>query len=125
MDKDTKFIKTLCKRIRHGKFAWKKYQNGGTYYGRKIQAQRTVCSYGMCGYDIWFPFQDLPTIQWDWELRDLTVDELDYKTWLYWSENYMKFYNEWFKDRDNELDFAPYVKAKHNIEVPRKIVEGW
>lgn len=125
MDEGTKFIKTLCKRIRNGKFAWEKYQNGGAYYGREIQTERMVCSYGMCGFDIWFPYSNLPSIQWDWELRELTIDDLDYKTWLYWQEHYTKFYNEWFRDKKTELDFVPYVQAKHNVEVPKKIVEDW
>lgn len=125
MDKDTKFIKTLCKRIRNGKFAWEKYQNGDTYYGKEIQAEPFFCSYGMVGFETWFPNSDLPTIQWDWELRDLTVDDMDYKTYLYWQEHYMEYYNEWFRDKETELDFAPYVKAKHDIEVPKKVGKDW
>lgn len=124
-EKDTRFITMLCNRIRSGKFAWENYQNGGTYSGREIQTQRMVCSYGMCGYDIWFPNQDLPRIQWDWELKDLTVDDLDYKTWLYWNEHYMGFWNEWIEDEETDLDFAPYVKAKHGIKVPNFVAMNW
>lgn len=122
MEKDIRFIQVLCKRIRSGKFAWEKYQNGGCYgvpkLGRmEIQTVRIICSYGLCGYSVWFPCSNLPEIQWDFELRQMSVDGISFKQWSYWQENYVKFLEEWAK-AETELDFVPYIKGKYHVEVP-------
>lgn len=122
MDTNVRFVQVLCKRIHNGKFAWEKYQNGGWYHipnleGREIQTKRIFCSYGLCGYSVWFPYSKLPEIQWDFDLRELSVDGVSLKQWIYWQENYMRFLIEWAK-AETHLDFAPYVVGKYHIEVP-------
>jgi len=121
MEKDVRFIQVLCKRILKGKFAWERYQNGGCYYipnlgGYMIQTERIVCSYGLCGYSVWFPHSNLPEIQWDFDLCKLSVDGMSFKQWSYWQENYMRFLEEWNK-AETEFDFAQYIKEKYHVEV--------
>lgn len=119
------FIKILCNRIKKGRFNWGNYQNGGRYcipkvHSANILTQRVVCSYGLCGFEVTFPYSNLPAIQWDCELRELTVDGTDYKTWLYWAEHYEAYYNEWLK-ADTEFDFSLYVKEKYSVDVPEEV----
>lgn len=122
MDTDIRFVQVLCKRICNGNFAWEKHQNMGWYHiphvqGRIIQTERMVCSYGLCGYSVWFPYSNLPRIQWDFDLRKLSVDGVSLKQWVYWQENRTKFLIEWAK-AETDLDFAPYIKDKYHVEVP-------
>lgn len=122
MNKEDRYIQLLCKRIKEGKFDWERYQCG-EYYGipnvgnYMLQTTRTVCSYGLCGFSVSFPESHLPEIQWDWELREMTVDELDFKEWLYWAEHYDNYYDEWL-NVDTDMDFNPYIQGKYHVAVP-------
>ena len=114
MEKDLRFIQILCKRIRNGKFAWENYQNGGCYHipnlgGWIIQTERIVCSYGLCGYSIWFPNSNLPEIQWDFDLREMSIDGISYKQW--WQETFAAYLKEQNKAA-RELAFVRYIKDK-------------
>lgn len=117
MDKNDKFINRLCKRIMRGKFAWEKYQGyGKLYYDKLLVTERIVCSYGECGYSVHFPKDAfLPDIQYDYELRDLSVDDMDYKVWLDKAEHFEEFYNEWFSDDKTELDFDAWLKQAKGV----------
>lgn len=116
MDKNDKFIKNLCKRIMRGKFAWEKYQGyGAYYYGKLCVTQRVVCSYGECGYSVNFPEDSLPVIQYDYELKDLVVDDMDYKEWLDRAEHYDEYNDEWFADDKTELDFEDWLKQVKGV----------
>ena len=79
---DFQFISRLCANIKNGKFNWEKYLVQRTYFGRTIAVIPLHCSYGQIGFSVYVPFSNLPEIQYDWELKEILVGEVDYKEWL-------------------------------------------
>lgn len=80
--KDQTYIKRVCKNILQDDFDWRKYLNPKTYYGRELCTMPLFCSYGQIGFTIYFPYQELPQITYDWEMNRLTIDEVEYEEWL-------------------------------------------
>ena len=79
---DFQFISRLCANIKNGKFNWEKYLVQRSYFGRTIAVIPLHCSYGQIGFSVYVPFSNLPEIQYDWELKEILVGEVDYKEWL-------------------------------------------
>ena len=73
-------LSRICKAIIADRFKDDNYYGGGTYYGYHIQTQTLHCSYGTIGYSV-FVFDDddrhRHTIKWDWEMEELTIDEVE------------------------------------------------
>lgn len=116
MDKDDRFINNLCKRIMQGTFAWERYQGYGSFYqGKLLVTERMVCSYGECGFSVRFPEDTLPEIVYDYELKDLTVDDIDYEVWLDRAEHYDEYSNEWLADDKTELSFDDWLKQVKDV----------
>lgn len=81
--KDRKFIERLCRSILAGTFAYKKYlQRGKTWYGRETWATMLHCSYGTIGYTVSFPYDYLPSIEYDWETDKITIQETDFEDYI-------------------------------------------
>ena len=77
-----RIIRTLCTNIQKGRFNWEKYCTPQTYYGTKICVTPLHCSYGQIGYKVHLPYTTLPEVAYDWELKELTVDDMDWKEYL-------------------------------------------
>lgn len=75
-----KFVKRLCKAIRGGRFNYENYLCGGTWYGQEISTMPMFVSYGQCGFSV--GGRHIPEISWDWEMRELLVDDMPLKEWL-------------------------------------------
>lgn len=76
-------LKMLCSNIMAGRFNWRKYCNPQPYFGREICVTPLHCSYGQIGYTIHFPYSpDMPEVEYDWEMKKLTIDEENWKTYL-------------------------------------------
>lgn len=78
------YIARLCRSIKAERFDWRKYQVKRKYFGKEICVTPLFASYGQIGYTIYFPYsqEPMPEIEYDWELDDLTVDEMDWQEWL-------------------------------------------
>ena len=82
-DRDMVYLHRLCVNIRNGNFSWQRYKGGGRYYGREIAVSPLFCSYGEIGYSVYFPYQSsMPKIQYDWEMKELSVDDMDWKEYF-------------------------------------------
>lgn len=76
---DNAIINRICASIRAGRFDWRKYQSSKLYCGRTICTQQMLCSYGLIGFVVGFPFSDLSEITYDWEWDILRVGEEERK----------------------------------------------
>ncbi len=80
IDSEMTYLHRLCMNIRNGHFSWQRYKAGGRYFGREIAVMPLFCSYGQIGYSVYFPYQSsMPEINYDWELKELTVDDMAWK----------------------------------------------
>ena len=79
-----KYIRRLCKNILAGKFNWRKYSCGKNYYGKYICTQPLFSSYSQIGFSVNFPYSPspMPNVEYDWEMRKLSLDEEDWRAWL-------------------------------------------
>ena len=75
--KTYQYLNTICKNILNGKFDYRKYQSGKSYYGRNIQTQSLFCSYGTIGFTL--TIEGVAEIQYDWEMKELMIDDKPYK----------------------------------------------
>lgn len=78
----SKIIRKLCTNIINGRFDWEKYCTPQTYYGVMICVTPLHCSYGQIGYTVHFPYTSLPEVDYDWELKELTVDDVDWQEYF-------------------------------------------
>lgn len=78
------YINRLCRNIKVERFAWDKYLTPQKYFGKELCVTPLHASYGQIGYTIHFPYsrEPMPELEYDWELDDLTIDEMDWKEWL-------------------------------------------
>ena len=67
-------LKLLCCNIIAGRFDWKKYCTPQPYCGQDICVIPLHCSYGQIGYTVYFPYADMPEVEYDWEMNKLTID---------------------------------------------------
>jgi hypothetical protein len=81
-DKDLVYLHRLCMNIRNGRFNWERYSNNGYYFGKEIATMPVFCSYGMIGFSVSFPYQSMPEVTYDWEMRELTIDDMDWKEYF-------------------------------------------
>ena len=65
-------LKLLCCNIEAGRFNWRKYCTPQPYYGHEI-----------CVI-VYFPYSNMPEVEYDWEMGRLTVDE----------ENWQEFFQQ-------------------------------
>lgn len=82
MTKDDKYLWRLCKNIIAGRFNWRRYCSQQSYYGREICVTPLFCSYGQIGYTVYFPYSGMPDVEYDWDMRELTIDEMDYRKYF-------------------------------------------
>ena len=66
-------LKLLCCNIAAGRFDWKKYCTPQPYCGQEICVIPLHCSYGQIGYTVYFPYSDMPEVEYDWEMNKLTI----------------------------------------------------
>lgn len=76
-------LKLLCCNIAAGRFNWRKYCTPQPYYGHEICVIPLHSSYGQIGYTVYFPYSNMPEVEYDWEMGRLTVDE----------ENWQEFFS--------------------------------
>ena len=79
-------LKLLCCNIAAGRFDWKKYCTPQPYCGQEICVIPLHCSYGQIGYTVYFPYSDMPEVEYDWEMNKLTIDK---EIW----ENYLQIWH--------------------------------
>ena len=53
-------------------------------YGHEICVIPLHSSYGQIGYTVYFPYSNMPEVEYDWEMGRLTVDE----------ENWQEFFQQ-------------------------------
>lgn len=83
--RDRETVKSLCKRIKGGGFAWERYQDGGSYRGLRITTMRTVSSAGLDGFVV-LPEAtgggNLPArIAYDMIREEVLVDDRPFSEW--------------------------------------------
>ena len=61
-------LKLLCCNIAAGRFDWKKYCTPQPYCGKEICVIPLHCSYGQIGYTVYFPYSDMPEVEYDLSL---------------------------------------------------------
>lgn len=78
------YINRLCRNIKTERFAWDKYLAPQNYFWKELCVTPLHAFYGQIGYTIHFPYsrEPMPELEYDWELDDLTIDEMDWKEWL-------------------------------------------
>ena len=102
MNMENKIIKKLCTNIHNGHFDSEKYYTPQTYYGTVICVTPLHCSYGQIGYTVNFPYTSLPEVKYDYELKKLTVDGVNWK--------------EYFTGKINKLAaLLGYNSGKHTV----------
>lgn len=77
-----KYLKRLCKAIISGRFNYENYLNEGYWHGVEIQTMPLFCSYGKIGFTIIVYAKTQYEIQYDWEMKELTIDEEDWKDYI-------------------------------------------
>ena len=82
MDKQDKYLARLCKNILAGKFNDENYRTRKSYYGYEIQTMPVFASYGTIGFSVTVHGEKQHTVDYDWEMKELTIDEQDWKEWL-------------------------------------------
>ena len=82
-------LKLLCCNIAAGRFDWKKYCTPQPYCGQEICVIPLHCSYGQIGYTVYFPYSDMPEVEYDWEMNKLTIDKENWENYL---QNYAGAY---------------------------------
>lgn len=76
-------LKRLCGNIAADRFDWRKYCTPQPYFGREICVTPLHCSYGQIGYTVHFPYSpDMPAVEFDWEMDELTIDGEKWKSYL-------------------------------------------
>jgi len=75
-------LKLLCCNIAAGRFDWKKYCTPQPYCGQEICVIPLHCSYGQIGYTVYFPYSDMPEVEYDWEMNKLTIDKESWENYL-------------------------------------------
>ena len=97
-----KIIHTLCTNIHNGRFNSEKYYTPQAYYGTVICVTPLHCSYGQIGYTVSFPYTSLPEVKYDFELKKLTVDGVDWR--------------EYFTNKINQLaTLLGYASGRHTV----------
>ena len=79
---DKSYYNRLCMNILADRFDWRKYCTPRLYFGRKICVTPLYCSYGQIGYSIHFPYTNAPTLEFDWEMDNLTIDDENWEDYL-------------------------------------------
>lgn len=79
---NNQLIRYICRCIKRARFCWRNYLQPSSYYGREIAVTPLFYSYGQIGYSIHFPYSNLPKIDYDWELEELTVDDMDWEEYF-------------------------------------------
>jgi hypothetical protein len=41
------------------------------------------CSYGQIGYTVYFPYSNMPEVEYDWEMNQLTIDHENWESYLH------------------------------------------
>ncbi len=80
--KKTVTLKLLCCNIAAGRFDWRKYCTTQPYYGHEICVIPLHSSYGQIGYTVYFPYADMPEVEYDWEMNKLTIDKENWESYL-------------------------------------------
>lgn len=81
-EKDRKFYKSLCKKIKEKSFAWERYCYGGNYYGRHIGTIRTVGAGDVDGYKvIFYSKREINEMQYDAIKGEVYVDGKLFDEW--------------------------------------------
>lgn len=75
-------LKLLCCNIIAGRFDWKKYCTPQPYCGQDICVIPLHYSYGQIGYTVYFPYADMPEVEYDWEMNKLTIDKENWESYL-------------------------------------------
>lgn len=124
-----KYLKRLCKAILSGRFNEEKYRQRKNYYGIEIQTKPLFASYGTIGFSVQVYAEEQYNIQYDWELKDLTINEMHYKhviNLLYLEDNDISKTNEspvW-KNHPDSVELECYTDAGEdmiiNLEEPTK-----
>ncbi|WP_418403471.1 hypothetical protein [Alistipes putredinis] len=57
----------------------RRYLTPQACFGREICVHPLHCSYGQIGYTVYYPYSIMPNVEYDWELRELAVAEMDYR----------------------------------------------
>lgn len=115
--KTYQYLKTICKNILNGKFDYRKYQSGKSYYGRNIQTQPFFCSYGTIGFTL--TIENRTEVQYDWEMKELTIDDKSYKFAInleYLEDNDISLSSEnvW-DDEPNSVELECYTDAGEDM----------
>lgn len=114
MTNDSTILKRLCGNIAAGRFNGCKYCTPQPYFGHKICVTPLHCSYGQIGYSVHFPYTDMPTVEFDWEMNKLTIGGLNWKSYLQkLTTNNMaqKFYTKW--QNSVLVDAGSYVSKEY------------
>lgn len=64
------------------RFDWRKYCTPQPYYGHEICVIPLHSSYGQIGYTVYFPYANMPEVEYDWEKGRLTVDEENWQEYF-------------------------------------------
>lgn len=83
MTNGDKILKRLCGNIVAGRFNWRKYCTSQYYFGWEICVTPLYRSYGQIGYTVYFPYANMPAVEYDWEMGKLTIDGEKWKTYLH------------------------------------------
>lgn len=79
---DVEILKQLCGDIVAGRFEWMKYFTPKTYFGREIRTLPMICPEGQFGYLVYFPYSEMPELEYDWVSDELTIDGMDHLEYL-------------------------------------------
>jgi len=84
MDKQDKYLMRLCKNILAGKFNEMNYRCGKSYFGTEIATMPMFASYGTIGFSVtvYGEYGEMCIVDYDWEMKQLTIDGQDWKEWL-------------------------------------------
>mgnify|MGYP000896730894 FL=1 len=79
---DAEIIRQLCSDIIAERFDWLEYLPLEIYFGREIRVSPMICPEGQFGYLVYFPYSEMPELEYDWVAGELTVDDMDYREYL-------------------------------------------
>ena len=124
------YLKRLCNAIVSNRFNELKYRDSGNYYGLDIQTRPLFCSYGEIGFTVSVFSGTQYYIQYDWELKELSINGYPYKDFInisYLEENDITLVSDapvW-KEYPRSVELECYTDAGGDmlihLEEPSKI----
>lgn len=114
-----KYLKRLCRAILARRFNDENYRQRKSWYGHDIITEPLFSSYGTIGFTAIVYATPAYNIQFDWEMKELTIDDVPWKdfiNFLYLENNDIKVHDESTqKSKERSVELECYTDAGEDM----------